>query len=239
MATRQTKEKPKSRQIIGVAEQPGLALGAVEPSPSGPELTALIEALLLVAPTPPTMAELARGAGVSVAEVDIAIRTLEQVDGRGWILQRHRETVQLATAPRFADQVRRFLGLERETRLSTPALETLAVIAYRQPVTRAEIEAVRGVDCAGVLATLHHRGLIEAIGRLQTVGHPLQYGTTPEFLRHFGLRSVAELPPLGQVEGRDAVHLLEATLAEAPGVGGQGSGVRNQESEVRSQKSGE
>jgi segregation and condensation protein B len=114
--------------------------------------------------------------------------------------------------------------LEREARLSSAALEVLAVIAYRQPVTRAEVEAVRGVDCAGVLATLHGRELIEAVGRLETVGHPIQYGTTPSFLRHFGLRSLAELPPLGDVEGKDAGVLLEAALlAEEVTVGPNGS----------------
>jgi segregation and condensation protein B len=181
--------------------------------PRGPELMALIEALLLVAPEPPTPEELARGAGVSVAEVESALAALEGIAGRGWVIQRHRGSVQLATAPRFAAYVRRFLGLERQTRLSTAALETLAIIAYRQPVTKAEIEAVRGVDCAGVLATLHQRSLIETVGRLQSVGLPLQYGTTGEFLRHFGLRSLAELPPLGEVDGHDAANLLEATLA--------------------------
>jgi segregation and condensation protein B len=110
--------------------------------------------------------------------------------------------------------------LERQTRLSTAALETLAIVAYRQPVTKAEIEAVRGVDSTGVLATLHQRSLIEPTGRLQTVGHPIQYGTTDEFLRHFGLRSLAELPPLGEVDGRDTASLLEIALADADRRGG-------------------
>ncbi len=188
---------------------------------SGPELEALIEALLLVAPEPATLDELARGAGVTTAEVEAAVTALEAGAGRGWVVQRHRGAVQLATAPRFATQVRRFLGLERETRLSGAALETLAIVAYQQPVTRAEVEAVRGVDCAGVLATLHGRGLIEAVGRLETVGHPIQYGTTPEFLRHFGLRSLGDLPPLGEVEGRDARVLLEAAVAAAEMEGGE------------------
>ena len=192
--------------------------------PAGAELEALIEALLLVAPEPATIAQLAEGAGAPPAEVEAALSALEQRDGRGWVVQRHRETVQLATAPRFAGQVRRFLGLERETRLSAPALETLAIVAYQQPVTRAEVEAVRGVDCAGVLATLHGRGLIEAVGRLETVGHPIQYGTTPVFLRHFGLRSLAELPPLGEVEGRDAAVVLASAVAEAEMDGGEAHG---------------
>jgi segregation and condensation protein B len=188
---------------------------AADGPPPGPELDALIEALLLVAPEPATIEQLAQGAGVAVPDVEAALARLERADGRGWVVQRHRGTAQLATAPRFAPHVRRFLGLERETRLSAPALETLAIVAYQQPVTRAEVEAVRGVDCAGVLATLHGRGLIEAVGRLETVGHPIQYGTTPAFLRHFGLRSLEELPPLGEVEGRDAGVVLASAVAAA------------------------
>ena len=94
--------------------------------------------------------------------------------------------------------------------MSSAALETLAIVAYRQPVTRAEIEAVRGVDCTGVLATLLQRNLIEGVGRGETAGNPILYGSTPEFLMHFGLSSLRELPPLGEVNGQDAdVHLAE------------------------------
>ncbi|HEY7033498.1 MAG TPA: SMC-Scp complex subunit ScpB [Thermomicrobiales bacterium] len=191
-------------------------LGDEELTPlSDGDLTALVEALLLVAPTPATADELARGAGVERHRIEAALIELEQAEDRGWTLQRHGERVQLATSPRFARQVRRFLGLEREARLSTAALETLAIVAYQQPVTRAEIEGVRGVDCAGVLTTLLSRGLIEAVGRLSAPGNPFQYGTTPDFLLHFGLRSLAELPPLGQIEGRDGRVVLEAVASAA------------------------
>ncbi len=193
------------------AQPASLPLDLPSESLSDEELAALVEALLLVAPAPATLDELARAAGVARDRIEHALGLLEHAAGRGWVVQRHGDRVQLATAPRFATYVRRFLGLEREARLSTAALETLAIIAYQQPVTRAEIEAVRGVDCSGVLATLLSRGLIEVVGRLQTVGNPLQYGTTPEFLLHFGLKSLADLPPLGQVDGRD----LRATLTQA------------------------
>jgi segregation and condensation protein B len=192
-----------------------LALSAGDAPPPGPERTALVEALLLAAVQPPTIEELARGAGLTEPEVETVLAELEQREGRGWVLQRHGRTVQLATAPRFAAQVRRFLGLEREVRLSAAALETLAIVAYQQPVTRGEIEAIRGVDSSAVLSTLNTRGLIEAVGRLATPGTPIQYGTTPDFLRHFGLRSLADLPPLGQVEGRDARTALQAAAAAA------------------------
>ena len=84
-----------------------------------------------------------------------------------------------------------------------------AIIAYRQPVTRVGIEAVRGVDCSGVISTLHARGLIEPVSRQASVGNPFQYGTTAEFLKHFGLGSLADLPPLGTIDGRDAQAALE------------------------------
>jgi segregation and condensation protein B len=184
--------------------------------PSDPsELASLIEALLLVAPAPTTVEELAKGAGVPIESVDSALATLEQRASAGWVIQRHAGKVQLATSPRFAGHVRRFLGLDREARLSGASLETLAIVAYQQPVTKAEIEAVRGVDCSGVLHTLLQRGLVEQVGRLTAPGNPIQYGTTPDFLLHFGLRSLADLPPLGQVQGQDVRGTLEAVIAAA------------------------
>lgn len=174
-----------------------------------PQLGALVEALLLVAPDAPTVADLARGANVVAAEIEAALAWLDEQRDRGWIIQRHGETVALSTAPRFAAQVRAFLGLEREAKLSTAALETVAIIAVQQPVTRAEIEAIRGVDSSGVLATLHGRGLIEGTSRRATVGNPIEYGTTPLFLKHFGLRSLADLPPIGMVNGKDGRRMLE------------------------------
>lgn len=180
------------------------------------ELGALVEALLLVSPEPPTIEELSAGAEVPREEIERALTWLEQQDDRGWIVQRHGRRIHLATAPRFADKIRLFLGLDREARLSSASLETLALVAYQQPVTRAEIEAVRGVDSSGVLAKLHARGLIEPVARLATVGNPIQYGTTAEFLNHFGLRSVADLPPLGEIGGKDGKALLETAALVEP-----------------------
>jgi segregation and condensation protein B len=165
------------------------------------DLPALIEALLLVSPEPARLRDLAAAAEVSVQHVEQAIDALQAETSRGWVVVRHRDSVHLASAPRFASIVRRFLKLEREPRLSAAALETIALIAYRQPITRAEIESLRGVDCSGVLATLHARGLIEISGRMPTVGNPNQYVTSVEFLRQFGLRSLAELPPLADLLG--------------------------------------
>jgi segregation and condensation protein B len=178
----------------------------------GAELDAAVEALLLVAPEPATALELARGTGASLQDVQASLLRLQQRVDRGWIVQRHGETVQLTTAPRFAEHVRRFLGIERQARLSAAALETLAITAYRQPVTRSEIEAVRGVDSSGVLATLIQRELIECIGRQDGPGNPMLYATTPAFLMHFGLQSLAELPSLGEVNGVDGQDYMSDLL---------------------------
>ncbi|HEV2065496.1 MAG TPA: SMC-Scp complex subunit ScpB [Thermomicrobiales bacterium] len=177
------------------------------------ELAALIEALLLVAPEPPSIDDLAAGAHTCSARVEEALTLLVDRHERGWIVQRHGDRVQLATAPRFAPYLRAFLHLDREARLSSAALETLAIVAYQQPVTRSEIEAIRGVDCSGVLATLHARGLIEPVSRRATVGNPIQYGTSADFLKHFGLGSLADLPPIGQVNGVEGRKALADAMA--------------------------
>lgn len=200
--------------VLVTAELP---LPAVAPD----DIPALLESLLLVAPGATPLADLARSTSLSEEAVEAGLAALADRHGprSGLLLQRHGEAVQLTTAPRFAVHVRRFLRLDRETKLSAAALETLAIIAYQQPVTRSEVDAVRGVDSSGVLATLHGRGLVEQVGRLQTPGNPVQYGTTAAFLRHFGLASVGDLPPLGQIEGRDAREALgaAATVPEADG----------------------
>ena len=105
---------------------------------------------------------------------------------------------QLATDPQLAPWVKRLLQLPRESLLSKAALEALAIIAYRQPLTKAEIEAIRGVDGTATLETLLERQFVRVVGRKETPGRPLLYGTTDEFLRHFGLKSVKELPPMPQ-----------------------------------------
>ena len=176
------------------------------------DLPALLEALLLVSPEPAHLGDLADAAGIPVSAVEDALSVMNEDPSRGWVVIRHMGTAHLSSAPRFAPQVRRFLRLERTARLSGAALETLALIAYRQPVTRAEIEALRGVDCSGVLATLHARDLIEVAGKLPTVGNPNQYVTSIEFLKQFGLTTLAELPSLEELAGGAS----ERVFAEVP-----------------------
>jgi segregation and condensation protein B len=107
---------------------------------------------------------------------------------------------QLTTRPENAPWVKQLHAVRTVNRLSRPALETLAIVTYRQPVTTPEIEAIRGVDCSGVLKNLLERRLIKIVGRKEAVGKPMLYGTTQEFLQHFGLRDLSELPPLKELE---------------------------------------
>jgi segregation and condensation protein B len=176
------------------------------------DLPSLLEALLLVSPEPATIQDLAKAAGVPELAVERALDEMNTREERGWTVIRHNGTAHLSTAPRWADHVRHFLRIERESRLSGAAMETLTLIAYRQPVTRAEIDALRGVDSSGVLATLHARGLIEIAGRLPTVGNPIQYATTLAFLQQFGLASLTDLPPLAEL-AQDAPERVYAEAA--------------------------
>jgi len=111
-------------------------------------------------------------------------------------LQRKGQRVQLVTAPEAAGVIERFMGLDLSSRLSPAALETLAIVAYTQPITRSDVDGVRGVNSDSVLRSLTTKGLIEEIGRLDQAGRPILYGTTFEFLQHFGLSDLSELPPL-------------------------------------------
>lgn len=164
-------------------------------------LLAHLEALLFVAPSPATPAQLAAALEVSLGELEAALQALEKrylnaEMGYGIRLQRYRGRVQLTSAPESAAFVERFLGLESSSRLSRAALETLAIILYRQPITRPQIDAIRGVNSDGVLKGLLLKGLVQEVGRAELPGRPILYSATPECLQYFGLNSLAELPPL-------------------------------------------
>jgi segregation and condensation protein B len=170
-------------------------------------LTSMVESLLFVSSEPVQVNHLAEALNVSIDQIEQVLTELK--DGstpRGLRLQRKGERVQLTTRPEVAPYIEKFLGLDLSSRLSKPALETLAIVAYQQPVTRAQIEQVRGVNCDAVLSTLLTKGLIEEIGRLETAGRPIQYGTTFAFLQHFGLRGLEDMPALKTSE----VAALEA-----------------------------
>ncbi|HEX2037741.1 MAG TPA: SMC-Scp complex subunit ScpB [Chloroflexota bacterium] len=161
-------------------------------------LAAQIEAILFVAERPVTVVELAKLLRVPPDTVEDAVSSLAGgTAARGLSLQRHGDALQLVTHPKAAPAVQRFLGLELSAKLSPAALETLAIIAYRQPVTRAQIETLRGVNSDHALANLVARGLVAEVGRLNAVGRPILYGTTFEFLQAFGLRTLDDLPQAG------------------------------------------
>ena len=159
----------------------------------------IVCALLFVADGPAAVEQLARPLEVSPSEVERALAVVEGWLAQGGLaLQRHGGKVQIVTAPDVAPYVERFLGLDLSSRLSPAALEVLAIIAYRQPITRADIEAIRGVNCDSVLRTLSAKGLISEAGRLEQAGRPILYATSFVFLQYFGLQAVQDLPPLPQ-----------------------------------------
>jgi segregation and condensation protein B len=121
-----------------------------------------------------------------------------ELRGRGLMLQRSDHSIQLATRPEMAWAVQRALHPERPSRLSRAAMETLAIIAYRQPATKAVIESIRGVDCEAVLEHLTERGLIDEIARQDSPGHPRLFGTTLRFLQLVGLERIEDLPPVAE-----------------------------------------
>ena len=183
-----------------------------------------LESLLFVSSEPAEIAQLAAALEVPVSDIESAIDELaERCKWRGIRVQRKGPRVQLASSPDAAPYVEKYLGLNAVTRLSQAALETLAIIAYRQPITRPEIEVLRGVDSDGVLRTLTARQLIVEVGRLDTVGHPIRYGTTFEFLRYFGLERLDQLPSLSTFEPPlVAVANNDSGVAYEPGIAGTG-----------------
>jgi len=158
----------------------------------------IVEAVLFASEAPLRPDEIAR-ADESLDEdtVEEALRLLRLIylEGeRAFDLVEVAGGYQLLTRPEFAGYLERFDTIPRPTRLSGPALETLAIIAYRQPLGRMEVEHIRGVSSSGVVRTLQDRGLVEVVGRSEGLGRPLLYGTTARFLEHFGFRSLEDLP---------------------------------------------
>lgn len=179
-----------------------------DPEPLEPEnseielpLSVKLEALLFVAPEPVTTAQLATALDVASSVIERGLHELDtSLADRGLRLQRNAGRFQLTTAPQLAELIERFLGLEATTHLSRAALETLAIIAYQQPVTRPQIDSIRGVNSDSMMKSLLHKGLILESGRADGPGRPILYSTTPEFLQHFGLNSILEMPPLAKPE---------------------------------------
>jgi segregation and condensation protein B len=163
------------------------------------EAVRAIECILFASGEPVRPEHLAEAAQVPPEIVAAALGILRaEFAGRGLEVQAVAGGYQLATRPAYAEAVRRYLGAAAREPLSQAALETLAIIAYRQPITRPEVDALRGVRSDYILERLEERRLIHVVGRKETVGRPMLYATTDAFLRHFGLGALADLPPLEQ-----------------------------------------
>jgi segregation and condensation protein B len=225
-------------------KEPVTAVEAGEDAPVLPpeEVRAVLEALIFASPQPLTPREIGKVLGGVPKEAWTAaiqeIRADYARDGRGLQLVEVAGGYQITTRPEYNDWIRELLDPRTPTRLSIQALETLAVIAYKQPVTLPEIIDLRGVKSGGVLKTLLEKRLIRITGRKEVVGRPMLYGTTKEFLLHFGLKDVAELPKIeefaevlgeevdvaGLKKAIEAPRPLEVALSEAEAEGESAQG---------------
>lgn len=166
---------------------------------SGKKLRYIIEAILFVAGEPVKTADLAHALDLTASELEPildALRDEYDLDERGLRLNRFGESVQLATRAEYAPFIERLLQPVQKQSLSQAAMETLSIVAYRQPVTKGEIEAVRGVKCDYSVQSLINKGLIEEAGRRESLGKPMLYRTTEKFLAHFGIENLNQLPPV-------------------------------------------
>ena len=176
-----------------------------------------IEAILFVAGEAVSIRELAKALQTDEKEIRKEVSALKDeydYDQRGFLLKRFGDNIQLATRPLYAQDVVRLLQPVQQQSLSQAAMETLAVVAYKQPVTRAEVEQIRGVKCDYSLQSLMNKGLIREAGRKDTIGRPILFATTDEFLSHFGLEGLDGLPPMPEPEETEKTETLESEDAE-------------------------
>ena len=211
-------EKPERPEEPEEAKEPENTEQAGKPEDEQdsekPSAVPVVEALLYASGKPATAAQIAEAAELEEADVEAALAEIEaSLAGgeRGIRLDRVAGGVRLVSRPEFDYPVRRLLGLEGRTKLSMAALETLAIIAYRQPVTAPEVMELRGVNSSSSLRTLLDRKLITTAGRKEVVGTPFLYKTTREFLVHFGLNQLSALPKPEELE---AIYGLEVPPAE-------------------------
>lgn len=187
----------------------------------------VIEALLFASSRPLTLENLAEITGLvkpGIRELLEELRVEYEGRGGGFGLIEVAGGYQLRTLPEFSEEVAKLFQVKSRRRFSRSSLETLSIIAYRQPVTRAEIEHIRGVDCGAVLKTLLTQAMVRVLGRKEAPGRPILYGTTREFLEYFGLRDLESLPTLEEV-----TELLEDADAETRGRGDTGEGEHDGE----------
>ena len=166
------------------------------------EQISAVEAVLFASGESVRIEVLCEALEISPIEFEIVLRGLEERydDERGVKLMRYDDSLQLCTRPKYMELIEKVLQPVRKQTLTQAALETLAVVAYRQPITRLEIEQIRGVQCDRAIATLVGHGLIVEVGRKESIGRPILYGTTEKFLQHFALTTLSELPRLEAVK---------------------------------------
>ncbi len=173
----------------------------VAPPLDTPSIDIALEALLFVADGPQAAEDLAVVLGCTPAEAEEGLGRLQRsLEVRGLRLSQAGGRWQMVTAPEAAAAIERFVGQDSGSHLTAAALEALAIVAYRQPVTRAQVEAIRGVNSDGVLRTLQNKGLIATVGRLEQVGRPEVLATTIDFLNYFGIETLDALPTLPELE---------------------------------------
>ena len=184
------------------------------------ELKPVVEALLFASERPLSADEIREAfleevASGMIREAIGILKSEYESEGRGFRLCEIAGGFQVMTDPRLAPTLRRFYQAREKKKLSQASLETLSVVAYRQPVAKADIEFIRGVNVDGALKTLLEKGLVKVTGRKDVPGRPMLYGTTPAFLEHFGLQSLKALPPLPEYTEKDIEdHLLPPQLKE-------------------------
>jgi segregation and condensation protein B len=183
------------------------------------QLKSAIEALLFVSGTP-LSADRLKGVfeEATVDQIEVQLQTLRQeYDGRsaGIMLAEVAGGYQLATRPENAAWIRKFKSVKVSAKLSKAALETLAIVAYKQPITRSEVEAIRGVNIGGIMRNLMERRLVKIVGKKDVPGKPMLYGTTLEFLQYFGLKDLSALPTLKEFQELEAgEEIMEEVLAD-------------------------
>jgi len=181
------------------------------------EARSILEAVLFIAGEPISPDSLSSILELDRAEVERLVKELINdytINNTGLLVAEVAGGVQMVTNPACAPWVRKLLATSVPTKLSQPSLETLAIIAYKQPIIKAEIEAIRGVNSDGVVKTLLDRKLIKILGRKEVPGRPLMYGTTKEFLQHFGLKDLSELPTLKEFQEFETPEAPEQEMPE-------------------------
>jgi len=181
----------------------------------------IIEALLFATESPVTPERLretlGESAGSAVEELVRELKADYAQSQRSLTIVEVAGGYQMATDPAYAPWIKKFYGKVRQEKLSRPALETLAIVAYKQPVTTPEIEAIRGVDVSGVLQSLLEKGLVKILGRKDAPGRPMLYGTTKEFLQYFGLNSLSDLPKTEELPAQAAAPTTTSNeLSQSP-----------------------